>query len=351
LQGTLVAASVRPSALRASLLASLASSVEPRPFSARRLLALGGLLAAPAALLVYGTLAVPVRAPALLPGEAHDHWLTAVLAAVVVLAVDTGWLLVLLRRRPASPPPGRAPVAPPIRPGRASLAALAVLRPELVPSRVIAITAATSAAMLAAAVVMAFPLWAIAALTIAPWVPLLSVEGLAKYQHYGAFAIFGAITLLQIGHLAEHGTQVTQLLMWNGDLSRARGVFGQLDFETVHFVWDTGIWLGLGLLLYRFGARNPWLWICFAAASLHEVEHVYLFSVYRSDLAFYTRGGLAGIMGSGGVIGSPLGRPYLHFAYNVCVVIPMVIAFWDQTRRVFADSLARLSPGVATRRR
>ncbi|TMC50595.1 MAG: hypothetical protein E6J14_03295 [Chloroflexi bacterium] len=351
MQGTLVAAPVQPSALRASLLASLAPSFEPRPFSYRRMLAVGGLLAPPAALLVYGTLSVPVRAPVLLAGEARGHWPVAALAALVVVAVDAAWLIVLLRRRAAPPSPRAALMVPPIRPGRASLAALAVLRPELVPSRVIAITAATSAAMLAAAAVMAFPLWVIAALTIAPWLPLLSVEGLAKYQHYGCLALFGAITLLQIGHLGEHTTQVSQLLMRSGDLSRARGVFGQLDFETVHFVWDTGIWLGLGLLLYRFGARNPWLWICFAAASLHEVEHIYLFSVYRSDLAFYTRGGLAGVMGSGGVVGSPLGRPYLHFAYNVCVVIPMVIAFWDQSRQVLADSVARLSSGVASQRR
>jgi hypothetical protein len=38
-------------------------------------------------------------------------------------------------------------------------------------------------------------------------------------------------------------------------------------------------------------------------------------------------------MGYDGVIGSPLARPYLHFAYNFLVVLPMVLAFWDETRR------------------
>jgi hypothetical protein len=128
--------------------------------------------------------------------------------------------------------------------------------------------------------------------------------------------------------------QVVHVLMFGGDLSRAHGVFGQLDFETVHFVWDSTVWLGLGVLLLRFG-NNRWLWIAFAAASLHEVEHIYLFTIYRADPAFYSGGGLTGIMGLRGVIGSPLARPYLHFAYNVCVIVPLLFAFWQQTVRVY----------------
>jgi hypothetical protein len=39
-------------------------------------------------------------------------------------------------------------------------------------------------------------------------------------------------------------------------------------------------------------------------------------------------------MGNGGLVGSPLARPYLHFAYNFVVVLPLVLAFWDQTKRL-----------------
>ena len=39
-------------------------------------------------------------------------------------------------------------------------------------------------------------------------------------------------------------------------------------------------------------------------------------------------------MGNGGLIGSPLARPYLHFAYNFIVVVPMVCALVDQTKHV-----------------
>jgi hypothetical protein len=38
-------------------------------------------------------------------------------------------------------------------------------------------------------------------------------------------------------------------------------------------------------------------------------------------------------MGYDGVIGSPLARPYLHFAYNFLVILPMGLAFWDETQR------------------
>jgi hypothetical protein len=215
-----------------------------------------------------------------------------------------------------------------------------VLRPEVVPTRLIVITAMVALGIVVAAAYMAWPAWAVVGAGLAPWVPLLFAEGIRKYRHYGFYAVFGAITLLQIGHLGEHSVQVAQVFMTSGDLSRSHGLFGQLDFETVHFTWDTLVWVGLGLLLARFGNTNRWLWLAFFAASLHQIEHIYLFTIYRADPAFYTRGGLAGIMGLGGVVGSPLARPYLHFAYNVCVIVPLVFAFWGQTLRVYRDEQA-----------
>ncbi len=125
------------------------------------------------------------------------------------------------------------------------------------------------------------------------------------------------------------------MFVFNGDLSRAHGVFGQLDFETVHFVWDTIVWVGLGVLVLRFGSTNMWLWLALVAASFHEIEHIYIYFIYLFDPAYYVHGGFEGIMGSAGLIGSPLGRPYLHFAYNVAVIVPLVFAFWSQTVQVY----------------
>jgi len=50
-------------------------------------------------------------------------------------------------------------------------------------------------------------------------------------------------------------------------------------------------------------------------------------------------GGFNGIMGHHGMIGSPLDRPYLHYTYNLIVFVPMLIAIWDEARRI--DRLRR----------
>lgn len=297
-----------------------------------------GALAIAAATVATGTMMVPVRAAVLPPDERSRYLLLGVAAAVFVAAADGAFLLGVRRwsGRLWSSAPVHAALES--RPRQRLLAPLAVLRPELVPARLIVMTAVLALAMDVAAWLLGMPLWVVASAAVVPWLPLFFAEGLRKYKHYGLYAVFGAITLLQIGHLTEHTVQVVQVFMFNGELSRAHGVFGQLDFETVHFVWDSIVWIGLGVLLLRFGGTNKWLWLSFAASSLHEVEHVYLFVIYRFDPGFYGAGGLEGIMGSGGLIGSMLARPYLHFTYNVLVIVPLVIAFWDQTVRVYRQT-------------
>jgi hypothetical protein len=215
------------------------------------------------------------------------------------------------------------------------------LRLERVPLRVAWITAAASLTLLLAGALQGYAMWVWVGMGLLPWVPLVAFEAVWKYEHYGLWAVFGVATLLQIGHIGEHTVQVTQLMLYHGQLAQSHGIFGQLDFETVHFFWDSAVWLCLCLLLPRFSRGNRWLWVAFAAASVHEVEHLYLFYVYKTDPTFYVNGGLAGIMGYDGVIGSPLARPYLHFAYNFLVVVPMVLAFWDQSKQVHARPRSR----------
>jgi hypothetical protein len=172
-------------------------------------------------------------------------------------------------------------------------------------------------------------------------------EGMSKYRRYGFFAFFYAIVLLQQAHMGEHSVQVLQLLLTHGDLARSHGVFGQLDFELVHFVFDGAVWLALGVLVCVFRGRNRWLWVALAAASLHEVEHLYVFWLHLAHPGFYALGGFEGIMGAGGLVGSPLARPYLHFAYNLIVVVPMVVALYDQSRTMSARGGVPLVPRSA----
>ena len=310
-----------------------------RQFEPRRLALLGLLLAAAVAFVSYAAMMVPVKNLAVLPeltrGRITSHWPAAVIALEIILVFDVALVAFGLRRR-------RARIQE-IQPVRSTVRSRfpAPLRIQSVPRWVLLLTTVVSGGLLAAASYLGMPpLWEKVTWFLLPWVPLFVFEEVWKYRRYGFYAVFLGLAALQVGHLGEHTAQVSQLLMHHGDLSRSHGVFGQLDFETVHFVWDLAIWVAAGLLVYRFW-DNKWLWISWIVASIHQVEHIYLFWMNKLDYGFWAHGGISGIMGKGGLIGSPLSRPYLHFLYNFLVVIPMLVGLWDETKRVQDRSAAR----------
>ena len=265
-------------------------------------------------------------------GQAVRYWPAALGAAFIVLTV-AAFVAVQAGRRLRA---GAADTAP----SNADAWFPAATGLQATPAVIIALVAIISVFFASMAAMHGMPLWSIVLAGLAPWLPVIAIEAMWKHQHYGVFALLWLVTLLQVGHMGEHTSQVSQLLATDGDLARSHGVFGTLDFETVHFYWDTTIWLITALMLHRF-VRNPWLWVAFGAASLHQMEHVYLYFVYLADMDFYAEGGLAGILGKGGVIGSPLARPYLHFTYNLLVTVPMVLALWREGRRVTRHAEAR----------
>jgi hypothetical protein len=311
-----------------------------------------------------------------------------------------------------------------------------------IPIKVVAITALASYALQIGAILQGQPLFIIALYTLIPWIPLAFFEGLWKYENYSWMAVFAIITALQVGHLGEHAFQVTQLRFLNGGNTAsiacpppkdteanarravemglrqpgvestgrtastvnyadpspsnpnqrgsgppACGVFGQLDFETIHLVWDTLVWVGALWLLMKFPS-NKWLWVSMVAASLHELEHLFLGYIYFFETAkdfnytatvwatnvdgkkvtatavgsmrelntFYEAGGKTGIMGKNGFVeryvlnstgaNFPL-RAYLHWWYNSAVVVPTVIAFLVQVRRVYNVHLAKALPELS----
>ena len=217
---------------------------------------------------------------------------------------------------------------------------------QAVPLKVVLITMLCSGGLLWGAIVYGFPLWGIALAFLIPWMPLFTFEAIWKYKHYGFYTFMLVFTVLQIGHLGEHSAQVGQLLFSKGDLSVAHGVFGALDRELVHFVWDSLVWIGLCILLVKLGPHNKWLWIAFVAASFHEVEHLFLFYLDRFHTPFYDAGGTTGILAKGGLIGSPFDRPYLHYIYNFFVVIPLIMAMWDETKRAYNIYVAKALPSL-----
>jgi Cyclic nucleotide-binding domain len=221
-----------------------------------------------------------------------------------------------------------------------------VLSLQAVPASVVLITAACSVLLFVGSVYYGFPLWGKALALLIPWGPLFTFEAAWKYEHYGFYAFMLVFAVLQVGHLMEHSFQVGQLFLSGGDISVAHGVFGALDRELVHFVWDSLVWVGVGVLLFKLGPHNKWLWIAFIASSFHEVEHIFLFYLDRFHTAFYEAGGTTGILAKGGLIGTPFDRPYLHYVYNFFVVIPLLMALWDETKRAYNIYLAKALPGL-----
>ena len=305
-----------------------------------------------------------------------------------------------------------------------------------IPLKIVGVTLLASWMMQLGAIFLNQPIYVIALFTILPWIPLALFEGIWKYKHYGWLSIFAVVAVLQVGHYGEHTVQVTELGFFNGTLAcpppvdnvdnaqravdrglrastddvtnnaavrivvpneegvseeggvvgpPACGVFGQFDFEPIHLVWDTAVWVGGLILLSRFW-RNKWLWVAVLFASLHEIEHLFLGWIYLFESGagqfpimaqqwatvadgsivtaygdgktetmtdFYHAGALSGIMGKNGMVESvffgqqglfPL-RPYLHFVYNSLVVIPTVIAFLVQSRKAYDEYLEAI-PGL-----
>ena len=296
-------------------------------------------LAVPTAVwMSYTAHAVPVRVHILPEQLAPRMKTTAVVALLLMLAVDAVILIVVLRqeRYGSIHTAGKRPPQKGIP---------SALLPRKVGVKTFGVKALASSTVVFGSALLGLPLWAIGLMALLPWFPLYVFGASWQYRHCGAFALFGTLVLLQLGHLSEHVVQNLQLFLTHGRLAASRGVFGQLDEEAVHFYWNIGIWLGTGALLYRYGLRNVWLTVAFVAASLHSVEHMYLYWLYATHSSAYLMGGWNGILGQGGLAGSPLARPYLHLVYNV-IVTPFVLAYYDLSR-VICDRSVASAPGEA----
>jgi hypothetical protein len=296
--------------------------------------------------LAYLAVYVPVLGPKLTREEATRHWLAAVVAAMVVALWATYVVRAALRARRRSPLPAAAADSPEASDESKLPRIPYCLRFERVPAVWVWAALAFSLATIPITVAAGAHLWLIWLAILSPWWTIIALEARHKHARDAMFAIFGLLVVLQLLHMVEHSTQLAQLAITGGALAKAHGVIGQLDFETVHFFADTTLWISLGLLAISFKGRNAWLWVAFGAASLHQIEHLYLFWMYVGEHTVYLSGGAAGIMGHYGLIGTPLDRPYLHYTYNFIVIVPMMIAFWDEARRV--DRVHRLAGPPAT---
>src|SRR5712691_1234705 len=259
-----------------------------------------------------------------------------------------------------------------------------LLRGRELQFRAVVITALCSYFLQLFAIWLHWALWAIALATILPWVPLFTMKILWTSKHYGFMAAYLVFMILQAGHVGEHVVQMLQFIFiydpkyscygfsWYGICGLAHGVFGELDRELVHFVWDGLILVACIILRVHFrNVKNIWLTLAIVAAAMHQLEHCYLFRNYVFNTYFYHHGGYFlgvhilngyaaqnGVMGHNGLLGSLTGlngpinailpaRIPLHFIYNVLVLIPMILAFRKQVRVIYDEWLAKALPQLS----
>ncbi len=200
---------------------------------------------------------------------------------------------------------------------QASVPALKPFLPQLV--RAFLISAAVALIAAAAGV----PLWMMGALALLPWLPVTLALVQATWKAAGAWlTLYLILVVTQSGHVLEHVVQVVQLRVLHEPKEHAHGIFGALDVEWVHFVWNSWILLAIVVLLIgRPG--NRWLLIAAPLAAWHLAEHVVLIATY---LATGVEGS-PGLLAMGGLIGNglPIPRPELHLLYNVMETIPLII--------------------------
>ena len=152
------------------------------------------------------------------------------------------------------------------------------LVPKVPPGVMLLTSLVTSTGLLLAAP-RTWPLWVTALLGLIPWIPALALGARWNYQRYHWLALFYVLLVTQAGHFLEHVAQMTQIHLLGLQGAAARGVFGALDLEWVHFAWNTWV-LVAALVLFCRLRDNPWLWFTTLFAGWHGIEHAYILTVY-----------------------------------------------------------------------
>ncbi len=199
-----------------------------------------------------------------------------------------------------------------------------------VPLPFILLTAGISAGLVAT-FWLGWAIWQVALLVVLAWLPLFLLKTVSIHRQYGWLAFFFILVVTQGAHFLEHVAQMVQIHLLGLSGLQARGIFGMLDIEWVHFIWNSWVLLCAVLLVFLF-RKNPWLWVLLVIAVWHEIEHVSIMSVFLST----GHVGTPGLLARGGAIGGglPLSRPDLHFYYNLLEELVLIMAYLSQIRRL-----------------
>jgi hypothetical protein len=185
--------------------------------------------------------------------------------------------------------------------------------------------------------------WLAFGLALTPWLIIIFFEVEWTYRHYGWFALFFLMAVVQTIHYSEHCIEIIQYHIFNNPLKDSVAIFTKFNVEWVHFGGDGFLTLGTAALLYKF-PRNPWLWIALPFQMAHQFEHNFLWSTYQF---FHAKPGMPGVLGKGGLAGPDgvgLLRVDLHWVYNTLFTIPFVIALIWQGKRTYDEALEEAFP-------
>jgi hypothetical protein len=192
-----------------------------------------------------------------------------------------------------------------------------------------------------------WPLWATAIAGLIPLVPVFVVGARWNLLRHHWLVLFYVLLVTQSGHFLEHVAQMIQIHVLGLQGAAAQGIFGALNIEWVHFIWNIWVVVAAIALVIRF-RDNPWLWFTTLFAGWHAIEHSYILWVYLQTRV----AGTPGLLSLGGVIhgGLPLVRPDLHFLYNLIETVPLVFAFFWQVRRMPTRATAMQPTHLHTKR-
>jgi len=178
---------------------------------------------------------------------------------------------------------------------------------------------------------LGWAIWQVAILVILAWLPLFFLKTVSIQRQYGWLAFFFILVVTQGAHVLEHVAQMVQIHLFGLSGLQARGILGMLDIEWVHFIWNAWVLICVVLLVFIF-PKNPWLWALLVISVWHEIEHVYIMSVFLRT----GHPGAPGLLAHGGAVGGglPLSRPDLHFFYNLLEEFVLIIAYLYQIQRL-----------------
>jgi hypothetical protein len=142
-------------------------------------------------------------------------------------------------------------------------------------------------------------LWQVGTIILFAWLPLVGYVMSIFYRLYGTgIALLFLLVMGQAAHLAEHCAQMVEIHILGLKGPRASGIIGQLNNEWVHLIWNSWV-LVFCFVLFYWIRKNPWLYVLFVFGIWHEIEHLYIISVYmRTGIA-----GTPGLIARGGLIG------------------------------------------------